>query len=95
MSRWSSVGTAMVTASTCPSSSRASQQRRGVPLAAATSSARGPVGVDDRDQLHARQRRQNPRVMLAEMPDADDGDAQRHTLHDHENHEDTKKHEES
>ena len=33
------------------------------------------VGVDDRHELDARQRRQNPRVVLPEMPDADDRDA--------------------
>ncbi len=45
-----------------------------------------PVGVDDRRELDARQRRQDPRVMLAEMPDADDRDAKRHRP----NHEGTK-----
>ena len=45
-----------------------------VRCAAAISSARGPIDVDDRDELDARQRRQNPGVMAAEMADADDGD---------------------
>ena len=35
------------------------------------------VGVDDADQRHAGHRREEPRVMLAEVADADDGDAQR------------------
>ncbi len=38
------------------------------------------VGVDDRYQLHARQRGQNPGVMAAEVADADDGYSQRHRL---------------
>ena len=35
------------------------------------------VGVDHRDELGARQRGQNARVMLAEVADADDGKAER------------------
>ena len=57
---------------------RGVEQRAACRCAAAISSARAPVGVDDRDQLDAGQRRQNPRVMLAEMADADDRDAQAH-----------------
>ena len=46
-------------------------------LADATSSARSQVRVHDADKLDARHRRQNARVVLAEMADADDGDAKR------------------
>ena len=52
------------------------EQRAASPLAAAISSRARAVGVDDRDELDARQRRQNPRVMPAEMADADDRDSQ-------------------
>jgi hypothetical protein len=45
-----------------------------------------PVGVDHRDELGARQRRQNAGVMLPEVADADDGDTHCH----HGEHEDTK-----
>jgi hypothetical protein len=41
------------------------------------------VRVDDGHELDAGQRRQNPRVMLTEMPDADDRNAQGHSP-DHE-----------
>ena len=40
--------------------------------------ARG-IDVNDRDQIDARQRGQNPGVMAAEIPDPDDPYAQRHT----------------
>ena len=49
------------------------------------------VDVDDRYELHARQRGQNAGVMAAEVPDADDGYSQRHrSLSTLLNHEDTK-----
>jgi hypothetical protein len=35
------------------------------------------VGVGDADQRHARHRGEDPRVMLAQVADADDGDPQR------------------
>ena len=67
ISRCSSVGTAIVTASTWPISSRQSNERA---RAVRRGNLLGPraIRVDDRDELDARQRRQNPRVMLAEMP---------------------------
>ncbi len=36
------------------------------------------IGVDHRLELHAGQRRQNPRVVFAEVSNADNGDAQAH-----------------
>ncbi len=71
MSRCSSVGTAMVTASTSPTSVGAVGQRR-------AAGRRGDLGralrqlVDDRRQRHALERRENPRVMPAQVADADD-----------------------
>ena len=61
-----------VTASTWPSSSRVVEHRAASRSPAAISSRARAVGVDDGDQLDARQRRQDPRVVLAEMADADD-----------------------
>ena len=67
-----------------------------VRFAAAISSARAAIGVDDGDELDARQRRQNPRVMAAEVSDADDGDrSDMSERHQPRRHEDTKTHEES
>ena len=68
------VGTATVTASTLP------QQIAGVgharrPYFAAISLGAARLGVHDADQLDAVHRREQPRVVLAEMADADDGDA--------------------
>ena len=71
-SRCASVGTATMTASTLPINSRASNSGC-VWLAAANLSAALAVGVDHCHQLNARQRRQNPRVMPAQVTDADDG----------------------
>ena len=76
-SRCSSVGTAIVTASTWPRSVAIVDERtragRGRDLLRART-----ILVDDADEVDARQRRQDPRVMPAEMADADDGDSQRH-----------------
>ena len=68
-----SVGTATLTASTADSTSAAVGERP-VRDPAAISSARPGLDVDDADQLDVVHRRQQPRVMLAEMADADDGD---------------------
>ena len=89
MSRCSSVGTAIVTASTCPSELARIEQRPRAVRRGDLLGARA-VGVDDRDQLDARQRRQDPRVMSAEMADADDGDAQACASTSATSHEDTK-----
>ena len=70
-----SVGTAMLTASTRSITADASVNAR-PPHLAAISSARMFVYVDDANEIDAVHGRQQPRVMLPEMSDANDGDTQ-------------------
>ena len=81
MSRWSSVGTATITASTCVEElaivgqrrwcrSRPRSPRRAPGCVSTTATSRTP-SIDAED----------PRVMPAEMADADDGDSKRISVH--------------
>ncbi len=86
MSPCSSVGTAMVTASTWPMTSRKSVSAR-VAVRGGDLLGAGPIDIDDRHELDTRQRRQNPRVVAPEVSDADDRDAQAHECNQTRTHE--------
>ncbi len=61
----------MVTASTVPSRSR-QEVSGGGPRRGRNLGGAGLIRIDHRDQRHAAHRRQQPRVVPAEMADADD-----------------------
>ena len=69
--RAASVGAATTTAST--GGSAEASAKASVPCAAAIVGGARRVGIGDADQRHAGQRREDAGVVLAQMPDADDG----------------------